>query len=197
MKLHGLWCHTLQTCWVTSGMRNLRRLLTQLVLSMHVVKELTFWGLSMFILSYVKTNVKLINLLSAQTISHSKSITIWPATAQLCHPASLWHNHQSRFHESHPELSVNCEGDQETSHHCDRNCQICHAGLQLLLWNSSSELIKVHPAAHWVLGFSIHVAGIRASITGGEGAAVSQAIWWKENIADLHPSHLLEAQNQV
>jgi hypothetical protein len=58
-------------------------------------------------------------------------------------------------------------------------------------------MIKVHPAAHWVLGFSIHVAGIRASITGGEGAAVPQAIWREEDIAVHHPAHLLEAQNQV
>ncbi len=145
----------------------------------------------------VKTRVKLINALSAQSVSHSKPIAIWPATAQLCHPSLFWHSNQSRFHKTYLELSINCESHQETSHNSHRNCQICHASIQLLLWNSSCQPIKVHPAAHWVLGFSIHVAGIRASITGGEGAAISRAIWREENIADLHPSQLLEAQKQV
>ena len=173
-------------------------------MEMHVLKMFASWGTNLCLLCYVycyihavKTKVKLINALSAQTFFHPKSIAIWPATAQLCNSPSLWHCGQPGFQEAHLELSFDCESHQETSHNGDWNCQICRASIQLLLWNSSPELIKVHPAAHWVLGFSIHVAGIRASITGGEGTAVPQAIWWEEDITVHHPAHLLEAQNQV
>jgi hypothetical protein len=150
-----------------------------------------------FYICYVKTKVKLINALSAQSVSPSKSIAIRPATAQLCHPASLRHCRQSGFHETHLKLSIDCEIDQETRHNCDRTCQVCHSCIQLFLWNRSPESIKVHIATHWVLGLSIHVARIRSSIIGWESATVSQAIWWKENIAIHHSSHLFEAQNQV
>ena len=176
--------------------------LEDLGLNMHLQKNHTCWGSTLSVITivkcyicYVKTKVKLIYALSAQTVSHSKSIAIRPATAQLCHPASLWHCRQSGFHETHPKLSIDCEIDQETRHNCDRTCEICHSCIQLFLWNWSHESIEIHTATHWVLGLSIHVARIRSSIIGWESATVSQAIWWKENITINHPSHLFEAQN--
>ena len=169
---------------------------------MHLQKNLTCWGSTLSVITivkcyicYVKTKVKLIYALSAQSISHSKFIAIWPATAQLCHPASLRHRRQSGFHEAHPKLSIDCKVDQETSHNSDRTCQIWHSCIQLFLWNWSPESIEIHIATHLLLGLSIHVAGIRSFIIGWESATVSQAIWWKENITINHPSHLFEAQN--
>ncbi len=95
------------------------------------------------------------------------------------------------------QLQIDCESDQETCDNRDQNCQICHPIMQLLLWNRSSKPIKVHTAAHWVLICSIHIDWIRSSNTSWEIITVSQAIWWKENIAVNHPTHLLEKQNQV
>jgi hypothetical protein len=176
----------------------------QRVMEILLQKNLPCWGSTFAVISivysyicYVKTKVKLIYALSAQSISRSKSIAIWPTTAQLCHPASLRHRRQSGFHETHPKLSIDCKVDQETRHNSDRTCQIWHSCIQLFLWNWSSELIKVHTTTHWVLGLSIHVARIRSSIIGWESADVPSTIRWEEDIAINHPSHLLEAQNQV
>jgi hypothetical protein len=120
----------------------------QRVMEIRLQKNLPCWGSTFAVISivysyicYVKTKVKLIYALSAQSISRSKIIAIWPTTAQLCHPTSLRHCCQSGFHETHPKLSIDCKIDQETSHNSDRNCQICYSFIQLFLWNWSSELI--------------------------------------------------------
>jgi hypothetical protein len=137
-------------------------------LNMHLQKNLTCWGSTLSVITivkcyicYVKTKVKLIYALSAQSVSRSKSIAIRPATAQFCHPASFRHWRQSGFHETHLKLSIDWEIDQEIRHNCDRTCQVCHSRIQLFLWNWSPESIEIHIATHWVLGLSIHVAGIR------------------------------------
>ncbi len=84
--------------------------------------NLVSWERSLCVLFYVKSNVKSINLLSAQSVSDSKSIAIWPAAAQLCHSPSIWNDRQPWFHEAHPQLSIDCESDQETRHDRDLNC---------------------------------------------------------------------------
>ena len=120
-------------CVPSSDMISWGRLSPQQVLEMSLQKNLMCWVGTLSVISivysyicYVKTKVKLIYALSAQSISHSKFIAIWPATAQLCHPASLRHRRQSGLHETHPKLSIDCKVDQETSHNSDRTCQIWH-----------------------------------------------------------------------
>ena len=126
-------CKCFQIHWGMPDMMPWGPLSPQRVMEMHVQKKLACWGSTLGVISivysyicYVKTKVKLIYALSAQSISRSKSIAIWPATAQLCHPASLRHRRQSGLHETHPKLSIDCKVDQETSHNSDRTCQIWH-----------------------------------------------------------------------
>ncbi len=92
-------------------------------------RKFASWGITCCVLCYVKcyrfhvkTNLKLINAVSAPTLSHPKSIAIWPAAAQLCHSAALRHDRQPGFHEAHPQLSIDCESDQEIRHDRDRDC---------------------------------------------------------------------------
>ena len=129
VKVHGQRCQTLQKCWVTSVMMSWDVLGSILKVIIRLQKKLASWGTNLCVLCYVKcyihtvkTKLKLINALSAQTLSHPQSIAIWPATAQLHHTASLWHGGQPGFHEAHPKLSIDCKSDQETSDNCDRNC---------------------------------------------------------------------------
>ncbi len=93
---------------------------------MHIIVDVRcdecYFYVKSYIKLHVKTNVKLINALSAQSLSDSKSIAIWPTTAKWRHPASLRHCRQPGFHEAHPQLSIDCEGDQETRDNRDRNC---------------------------------------------------------------------------
>ena len=129
VKVHGQRCQTLPTCWITSVMRYLGPFSMQTILNKQLQRKLASWGTDLCFLFYiicnlhtVKTKVKLINALSAQTLSHPQFIAIWPPTAQLHHTASIWHGGQPGFHETHPKLSIDCENDQETSDNCDRNC---------------------------------------------------------------------------
>ena len=129
VKVLGDRCECLQILWVMSDMSQLASYPDSSDLITRLQKNLACWGSTLSVISivysyicYVKTKVKLIYALSAQSVSRSKSIAIRRATAQLCHPASLRHRRQSGFHKYHPKLSIDCKVDQETSHNSDRTC---------------------------------------------------------------------------
>jgi len=76
VKVFHLRCNWTNSCFAISDVIKLAPQRFRFMLKTRLQKELTFRERSLCVLFYVKTNVKSINLLSAQSVSDSKSIAI-------------------------------------------------------------------------------------------------------------------------